>query len=103
MAPVDAGDWRRLANLQAIHGLALARLGRADEGRSPAAEALRTHRRLASRKHDDATHAFELAMAVHAAGAAGVLDPRAAYDEALELIDRLPPDIRGRRYTTMMR
>jgi hypothetical protein len=42
-------------------------------------------------------------MAVHAAGAASVLDARAAYDEALAIIDKLAPDFRSRRYTAMMR
>jgi hypothetical protein len=100
---VDLGDKRMVANLEAIHALALAKLGRTQEAQLQAAAALKTHRDIAALKRDDPSQGFDLATAVYAAAVTGKGDRGAMLAEAATLMDNLPPETKQTAYARMWR
>jgi hypothetical protein len=100
---MDLGDKRLVANLQAIRGLALAKVGRVEEAQAQAAAALKAHRELAALKRDDPSQAFEVATALYAAAVVGKTNQAAMLAEAATLMDKLPPEMQHMASVRMWR
>lgn len=87
------------ANELALHGLVLARLGRADEARPLAARALAFHRELQTMAGDDQMHKADLALALAASAAVDPVQARALRAEARAALESLPAEARSLRST----
>jgi tetratricopeptide (TPR) repeat protein len=84
---------REFATEQVAHAIALARLGRQDEARAAASEALAFQRSIAPRNRDDAAQRLELAQALYAAAISGLGDGPAQLAEAAAIVQKLPPEM----------
>ena len=85
------------AEVTTLWALALARLGRADEARPKAAEALAFQREVHARAGDDKLHKRDLALALVAAAWAEPAMAKALLDEAQKTFDSMPAEARGLR------
>jgi len=84
---------REFATEQVAHAIALARLGRQDDARAAASEALAFQRSIAPRNRDDAAQRLELAQALYAAAISGLGDGPAQLAEAAAIVQKLPPEM----------
>ena len=91
-----SNERREIANVQALHAMALARLDRQEEARKVMGPVLEMHRGMRTREADDLTEQFELALALHASALASPTKAQAQTQlaEAASLIDRLPASMR---------
>jgi hypothetical protein len=97
------GEFRDTANEQAFAAVVLTRLNRQPEAQPLAISALKFHRDLSRRNHDDPSQRLDLAMALYAVSVAGVGDPAAQLSEAADLVDKLPPEMKQLRSTSLVR
>jgi hypothetical protein len=81
----------------------LAKLGRHAEAQEAIAPALKFHRELQARHHDDLTQRVQLAQALYAKAIAGGGSEAASLQEAAALIDGLPPLMRGMKSVSLIR
>ena len=94
---------RELVQGQILLAMIRARLDRRFEAQQAIAPALKFHRDLNSRDHDDLTQRIELAQALHASALAGATKPAVALKEVAALLDGLPPIMRQLKSTALLR
>jgi hypothetical protein len=94
---------REAAQQQVLLCMILARLERHPEAQQALAPALKFHRELQARGHDDLTQRIELAQALYASALAGGGKESASLTEAAALIDGLPPAMRHLKSTSLIR
>jgi tetratricopeptide (TPR) repeat protein len=90
------------ADVTAAWALALARLGRLDEARPKAAEALAFQRELHARAGDDELHKRDLALALVASAWVESGRAKGLLDEANKAIDSMPAEARGLRTSRLI-
>jgi tetratricopeptide (TPR) repeat protein len=88
---------------QILRAMILAKLGRHTEAQEAIAPALKFHRELQARHHDDLTQRIQLAQALYAKAIAGGGSEAASLKEAAALIDGLPPMMRTLKSTSIIR
>jgi len=88
---------------QILRAMILAQLGRHAEAQEAIAPALKFHRELQARHHDDLTQRVQLAQALYAKAIAGGGSEAASLQEAAALIDGLPPLMRGMKSVSLIR
>ena len=98
-----AGDKRETAMEQAFMALLLSRLNRQAEAQKLLAPVLKYERDLSSVNRDDPSQRLELATALYVAAVAGLGEPATQINEAVTLIDHLPPEMRQLRSTSLLR
>ena len=99
----ELSDKRDIAFEQAFAALTLARLNRQSDAQKLIGPALKFERELSPRNRDDPSQRFELAVALYVAAVAGLGDAAAQVAEASALMDKLPPEMRALRDTTIWR
>jgi hypothetical protein len=95
--------FRELAANQIILAASLARLGRQAEAQQVLAPALKLHRELNAKPHDDALERVELARALYALALADSKQSAAALKEAAGAIEKLPDPVRQLKSVALLR
>jgi tetratricopeptide (TPR) repeat protein len=104
LVPAQTLDEQRDAmDDQILLAMTLAREGRHGEAQQAIAPALKFHRELQGRHHDDLTQRIQLAQALYASALAGGGKSAASLTEAATLIDGLPPMMRTLKSTALIR
>jgi tetratricopeptide (TPR) repeat protein len=88
---------------QILRAMILAKMGRHTEAQEAIAPALKFHRELQARHHDDLTQRIQLAQALYAKAIAGGGSEAASLKEAAALIDGLPTMMRTLKSTSIIR
>jgi hypothetical protein len=95
---------KREAAFEQMHGaLIQARLNRQSEASQRIAPLLKFERELTPLNHDDPSQRLELAFALYVAAISGLGDPAAQLAEAATIMDKLPPEMKQLRSTSVIR
>jgi tetratricopeptide (TPR) repeat protein len=95
---------RREATYERMYAaLILSRLNRQAEAQQLIAPLLKFERELTTLNHDDPTQRLELALALYVAAVAGLGEPATQLAEAATIMDKLPPEMKQLRSTSVIR